>query len=130
MPDRGEFRLLSTASFAGLGYTPIWNRKHPDKVGFYVMASKVGNKPGQETALTDKDFDAKKPSITNAKAFANEEGANRWFAYPRWTKDEKAIVYHASPSLYFYTLADKSTVKVSTSDGADYRYPHCEATPK
>ncbi|MDP6354492.1 MAG: hypothetical protein QF473_05310 [Planctomycetota bacterium] len=196
--------------------TPIWNRKHRDKVSFYVMASKVGNKPGQEIALTDKnyhawaytclidgrilvrcahpkqgwgyflmtpnpggeptfdrikcpmatkgvldrvsvspsekkvcfeyqkgfkgnmtgrtlyiaDFDAKKPSITNAKAFANEEGANRWFAYPRWTKDEKAILYHASPSLYLYNLADGSTVKVSTKDRADYRYPHCEATPK
>ncbi|MBN2130683.1 MAG: ankyrin repeat domain-containing protein [Sedimentisphaerales bacterium] len=76
------------------------------------------------------DFDGTKPSITNAKPFANEEGANRWFAYPRWTKDETAIVYHASPSLYLYTLKDRSTVKVSTNDGADYRYPHCEATPK
>jgi len=196
--------------------TPIWNRKHPDRVSFQVMASKVGNKPGQEIALTDRsyhtwaytclvdgrilvqcahpklgwgyflmtpnpdgeprferidcelakkgmldrvsispsetkvcfeyqlghkykntgrtlyiaDFDADKPSITNTTAFANEEGANRWFAYPRWTKDEKAIVYHASPSLYFYTLEDGSTVKVSTKDGANYRYPHCEATPK
>jgi len=196
--------------------TPIWNRKHPDRVSFQVMASKVGNKPGQEIALTDKnyhtwaytclidgrilvqcahpkqswgyflmtpapggepsfdridcelatkgildrvsispsetkvcfeyqkgfkhnmtgrtlyiaDFDAEKPSITGAKAFANEEGANRWFAYPRWTKNEKAIVYHASPSLYMYTLEDGSTVQVSTKDGADYRYPHCEATPK
>jgi Tol biopolymer transport system component len=196
--------------------TPIWNRKHPDRVSFQVMASKVGNKPGQEIALTDKsyhtwaytclidgrilvqcahptlgwgyylmtpnpegeprferiecelatkgildrvsispsetkvcfeyqrgyeykdtgrtlyiaDFDAQKPSITNAKAFANEEGADRWFAYPRWTKDEKAIVYHASPSLYMYTLEDGSTLKVSTQEGADYRYPHCEATPK
>jgi Tol biopolymer transport system component len=197
-------------------HTPIWNRKHPDKVSFYVMASKVGNEPGQEIAVTDKsyhtwaysclidgrilvqcahptqgwgyflmtpnpggdssferiecpmatqgildrvsispsetkvcfeyqkgfeyedtgrtlylaDFDAAKPSITNSQAFANEEQANRWFAYPRWTKDEKAIVYHASPSLYLYTLEDRSTVKVSTRDGADYRYPHCEATPK
>jgi len=196
--------------------TPIWNRRHPERVSFQVMASKVGNKPGQEIALTDKsyhtwaysclidgrilvqcahptqgwgyflmrpnpggepsfqriecplatkgildrvsispsetkvcfeyqtgfqykdtgrtlyiaDFDAKKPSITNAKAFANKQGANRWFAYPRWTKDEAAIVYHASPSLYMYTLEDGSTVKVSTNDGADYRYPHCEATPK
>lgn len=196
--------------------TPIWNRKHPEKVSFQVMASKVGNKPGQEIALTDKsyhtwaytcltdgrilvqsahpkhgygyflmtpnpgsepkferidcklakegildrvsispsetkvcfeyqkgfnykdtgrtlyiaDFDAEKPSITNAKPFANEQGANRWFAYPRWSKDEKAIVYHASPSLYLYTLEDQSTVKVSTKDGADYRYPHMEATPK
>ena len=196
--------------------TPIWNRKNPATGSFYVMKSKVGAKPGQEVALTDKryhtwaytclkdgrilvqsahpqqgwgyflmtpdpggkprferidcemakkglldrvsvspsetkvcfeyqtgfrykdkgrtlyiaDFDAKKPSITNAKPFANEEGTNRWFAYPRWTKDETAIVYHASPSLYLYTLKDGSTVKVSTNDGADYRYPHCEATPK
>jgi len=195
--------------------TPIWNRKNPATGSFYVMKSKVGAKPGQEVALTDKryhtwaytclkdgrilvqsahpqqgwgyflmtadpggkprfqridcelakkglldrvsvspsetkvcfeyqighrykdagrtlyiaDFDAKKPSITNPKPFANEEGANRWFAYPRWTKDEQAIVYHASPSLYLYTLKDRSTVKVSTNDGADYRYPHCEALP-
>ena len=196
--------------------TPIWNRKHPDRVSFQVMASKVGAKPGQEIALTDKsyhtwaysclidgrilvqcahpkqgwgyflmtpapggeptferiecelatkgildrvsisptetkvcfeyqkgfkhnmtgrtlyiaDFDAKKPSIMNARAFANEEGANRWFAYPRWSKDEKTIVYHASPSLYVYNVKDGSTVKVSTQEGADYRYPHMEATPK
>jgi hypothetical protein len=76
------------------------------------------------------DFNAEKPAITNARPFANEEGANRWFAYPRWTRDETAIVYHASPSLYLYTLEDGSTVKVSTNDNADYRYPHCEATPK
>jgi len=196
--------------------TPIWNRRHPEKVSFQVMASKVGAKPGQEVALTDKryhtwaytclkdgrilvqsahpkqghgyylmtpnpggeprferidcelakkglldrvsispsetkvcfeyqtgytykntgrtlyiaDFDAKKRTITNARPFANEQGANRWFAYPRWTKDETAIVYHASPSLYLYTLKGGSTVKVSTNDSADYRYPHCEATPK
>jgi len=196
--------------------TPIWNRKNPKTGSFYVMQSKVGNRPGQEVALTDKrfhtwaytcledgrilvqsahpkqrhgyylmtpnvggkpkyeridcelakkglldrvsvspsetrvcfeyqkgflykdtgrtlyiaDFDAEKPAITNAKPFANEEGANRWFAYPRWTRDETAIVYHASPSLYLYTLEEGSTVKVSTNDSADYRYPHCEATPK
>jgi hypothetical protein len=196
--------------------TPIWNRKNPVTGSFYVMKSKVGAKPGEEVALTDKryhtwaytcltdgrilvqcthpklgwgyffmtpnpdgnpsferiecelakkglldrlsvspsetkvcfeyqtgftykdtgrtlyiaDFDAKKRTITNAKQFANEERANRWFAYPRWTKDEAAIVYHANPSLYLYTLKDGSTVKVSTNNGADYRYPHCEAAPK
>jgi hypothetical protein len=197
--------------------TPIWNRKNPATGSFYVMKSKVGAKPGQEVALTDKryhtwaytclidgrilvqsahpkqgygyflmtpnvggepkyeridcelatkglldrvsispgekavcfeyqagfqykdtgrtlyiaDFDAKKRTITNAKPFANEEAnPNRWFAYPRWTRDETAIVYHASPSLYLYTLKDGATRKVSTNDSADYRYPHCEATPK
>ena len=197
--------------------TPVWNRKNPETGGFCVMASKVRNKPGQETALTDRshhtwaysclidgrilvqcdhprqgwgyflmtpgkdggqpcferidcelakegildrvsvspserqvcfeyqrgfryknegrtlyiaDFDAKQPSITNARPFANEEGADRWFAYPRWTKDEAAIVYHASPSLFLYTLKDGSTRQVSTNPRADYRYPHCEAAPK
>jgi len=196
--------------------TPIWNRKNPTTGSFYVMKSKVGAKPGQEVALTDKryhtwaysclidgrilvqcahpqqgwgyylmtlnpsgephferiecpmalkgildrisispsetricfeyqtghrykdtgrtlyiaDFDANEPSITNAKAFANEERANRWFAYPRWSKDEKMIVYHASPSLYIYNVEDGSTIKVSTQEGADYRYPHMEAAPK
>jgi hypothetical protein len=77
------------------------------------------------------DFDANKPSIINARPFANEKGnPDRWFAYPRWTKDETAIVYHASPSLYLFTLDDGTTTRVSTRDGADYRYPHCEGAPK
>ena len=36
--------------------TPLWNRKHPDKVSFQVMQSKVGAKPGEEVALTDKSY--------------------------------------------------------------------------
>ncbi|RME92104.1 MAG: hypothetical protein D6766_10640 [Verrucomicrobia bacterium] len=76
------------------------------------------------------DFDKNRPAITHPRPFANAEGAPRWFAYPRWTPDEKAIVYHASPSLYLYSLEDGTTRKVSTDDRADYRYPHCERTPK
>jgi len=196
--------------------TPIWNRRHPNRVSFYVMASKVGAKPGDEYPLTDMryhtwaysclkdgrilvqcahpklgwgyylmtpnpggqpkferiqcelakygildrisispsetkvcfeyqkgfvynmigrtlyiaDFDPKKPAITNPKPFANAEGVKRWFGYPRWTKDEKAIVYHASPSLYMYFLEDGRTIKVSTRPRTDYRYPHCEGMPK
>jgi hypothetical protein len=76
------------------------------------------------------DFDADKGTIRNAKPFANEEGKPVWFAYPRWTKDEAAIIYHAGGKLYLYTLEDGSTRKVSTDDGANYMYPHGEATPK
>jgi hypothetical protein len=81
------------------------------------------------------DFDAKKRTITNAKPFANEESDPfPLYAYPRWTRDETAILYHANKTgkgaLYLYTLKDGSTTKVSTNDDADYRYPHCEATPK
>ena len=34
--------------------TPIWNRKNPTSAGYAVMASKIGAKPGEEFALTDK----------------------------------------------------------------------------
>ncbi|GAB6164163.1 hypothetical protein JCM19992_01630 [Thermostilla marina] len=195
--------------------TPIWNRRHPDRVSFYVMTNDADGKPGEERPLTDMryhtwaysclkdgrilvqsahptlgwgyylmtpnpngeptferiacdlatrgildrvsispdetkvcfeyqkgfkhdmigrtlyvaDFNPVERTITNAEPFANAEGARRWFAYPRWTPDGKAIVYHASPSLYMYFLEDGSTVQVSTGQG-DYRYPHCERTPK
>ncbi len=200
--------------------TPIWNRRNLKTGGFIVMASKVGNSPGQEVAISDKlyhtwaytclkdgrilvqsshpkqgwgyflmtpkadgapryeridcelakkglldrvsvspsetrvcfeyqtgfkykdagrtlyiaDFDAKKRTITGAKPFANKDGKEIWFAYPRWTKGEKAIVYHSYQTgkggLYLYTLKDGSTTRVSTNPRADYRYPHGERMPK
>ena len=36
--------------------TPIWNRKNPETGGFYVMQSKVGNRPGQEVAISDRRY--------------------------------------------------------------------------
>jgi hypothetical protein len=36
--------------------TPIWNRKHPERNSYQVMAGKVGGKPGEEVALTDNRF--------------------------------------------------------------------------
>jgi hypothetical protein len=75
------------------------------------------------------DFDVTKRTITNLKPFANAEGKKVWFAYPRFTKGETSIVYHAGGKLFLYTLADGSTKQVSTEAKADYRYPHGEATP-
>ena len=76
------------------------------------------------------DFDATSRTITNAQPFANEEEKPVWFAYPRWSKDESSIVYHAGGKLYIYKPEDGSTHKVSTNDKADYRYPHFEDAPK
>jgi Tol biopolymer transport system component len=79
------------------------------------------------------DFDAKKPAITSAKVFANEEGKPWWFAYPRWIGGGTAVVYHAGETgksqLYAYRLEDGSTRRVSTNPTADYRYPHGEDAP-
>lgn len=75
------------------------------------------------------DFDVAKRTITNLKPFANAEGKKVWFAYPRFTKGETSIVYHAGGKLFLYSLTDGTTKQVSTDAKADYRYPHGEATP-
>ncbi len=36
--------------------SPIWNRKNEKTGGFYVVRGKVGGKPGEEVAITDKTF--------------------------------------------------------------------------
>ncbi|RMG00784.1 MAG: ankyrin repeat domain-containing protein, partial [Planctomycetota bacterium] len=36
--------------------TPIWNRRHPDRVSFYVMTNDADGKPGEERPLTDMHY--------------------------------------------------------------------------
>lgn len=196
--------------------TPIWNRRTPGSQRYRVFASKIGAKPGEEIALTPKefntwafsclkdgrilvranppkqgpgyylmspnldgipkyeriqcdldkegilarislsvdekrvcfeyqkgfkksvagrilylaDFNPSQPAMTNFKPFANEDGKKIWFAYPRWTHDQTAVVYHAGQKLFLHTTDTGTTEQVSTNDQADYRYPHGEATPK
>lgn len=98
------------------------------KVCFEYQKGFKKSVPGRTLYLAD--FDAGKPAMTNFQPFANEEGKRVWFAYPRWTRDQTAIMYHAGRKLFLYDLGDRSTLKVSTDDSADYRYPHGEATPK
>ena len=50
------------------------------------------------------DFDQEKRLISNFKTIANKDEKPAWFAYPRWTRDQSGIVYHAAKSLYLYDL--------------------------
>ena len=38
--------------------TPVWNRKNREKGGYQIMAGKIGGKPGEEIALTGRDYHA------------------------------------------------------------------------
>jgi len=80
------------------------------------------------------DFDVENLKITNPKVFANKNHTLGWYAYPRWTKDGKAVIYHANTTgkgrLFLYTLKDGSTKQVSTNNTVDFRYPHVEDAPK
>lgn len=85
-------------------------------------------------AIRIADFDADKLRITNPITIANKDHNPGWYAYPRWTKDGRAVIYHANTTgkgkLYLYTLKDGKTKQVSTNDEIDFRYPHGEDTPK
>jgi len=101
------------------------------KICFEFLAGAQFTEPGHTLYIAD--FDAKQRAVTNAKAIANEASKRIWFAYPRWIEGEAAVVYHSGETgknqLYVYRLEDGSTKRVSTSAGADYRYPHGEAAP-
>jgi Tol biopolymer transport system component len=79
------------------------------------------------------DFDPRRRTVSNLKAFANKEGRKIWFAYPRWIEGETAVIYHSGETgtnqLYVYRLDDGSIRRVSKDANADYRYPHGEAAP-
>jgi Tol biopolymer transport system component len=89
--------------------------------------------PGR--ALYVADFDAKTPAVTNPKVIANEAfQQDVTYLYPRWTRDQSAVVYHSNKSgknqLYMYRLEDGATLRVSADPKGDYMFPHGEATPK
>lgn len=101
------------------------------KICFEFLTGFKFTEPGHTLYVAD--FDAQQRTITNHKAISNAAGKRIWFAYPRWIDGETAVVYHSGETgknqLYVYRLADGSTKRVSTNAGADYRYPHGEATP-
>jgi Tol biopolymer transport system component len=89
--------------------------------------------PGRTLYIAD--FAVKTRTIANPQAIANEASErDTTYLYPRWTKDESAVVYHCNKTgknqLYMYRLADGSTTRVSSDADADYMFPHGEATPK
>lgn len=64
--DGSGFHPLSDGTFTDFNptwtrdgkNTPVWNRKNREKGGYQIMASKIGGKPGEEIALTGKDYHA------------------------------------------------------------------------
>jgi hypothetical protein len=128
---KGEptYQRIDTAGLARKGLLDrISLSPSEDKVCFEHQIGHRHNPIGRTLYVAD--FDARKLAITNVKAFANAERKKRWYAYPRWTKGEKAIVFHATPELHLYTLKSGVTTKVSTNPRAEYRYPHGAGMPK
>ena len=102
------------------------------KVCFEHMLGYKFKEPGH--AIYIADFDAENLKMANHKPIANKTYGAGWYAYPRWTKDGNAVIYHANTTgrgrLFLYQLEDGKTRKVSRDDTVDFRYPHVEDTPK
>jgi len=103
--------------------------------GLLRVPAGFGAYPYPGRAIYIVDFDAKTPAVTNAKVIANEAlDRNVNYLYPRWTKDQSAVVYQSSKSgrnqLYMYRLKDGRTVRVSANPKGKYMFPYGEATAK
>ena len=66
------------------------------------------------------DFDAKNLKITNPKVIANKEQKPGWYAYPRWTKDGKAVML----------WADRDTAWRDVSEGIEELVMKKDSTEK
>lgn len=52
--------------------TPIWNRKNDNTGGFHVMQGKVGDKPGEEVAITDDSHHTWAPFVPHGRPDSRE----------------------------------------------------------
>jgi len=89
--------------------------------------------PGRTLYIAD--FDVASRTVSNPKPITDiEPDPDVIRLYPRWTKDESAVVYHCNKTgknqLYMYRLKDGSTIRVSANENADYMFPCGEETPK
>jgi len=81
------------------------------------------------------DFNKDLLTIDNPIPITDEENiANIYTLYPRWTSDGSSVVYHCSKTgknqIYLYNLSDKTTLLISVDEGANYQFPCGESTPK
>lgn len=89
--------------------------------------------PGRTLYIAD--FDVKTRTVSRPVAITDPTPDPKIATlYPRWTRDESAVVYHCNKTgknqLYIYRLRDGSTIRVSTNSNADYAFPCGEETPK
>jgi Tol biopolymer transport system component len=54
--------------------------------------------------------------------------------YPRWSPDEKLIIYDSEktgrPQIYVYRLSDGVTKRITTNESISYQYGNFENCPK
>jgi len=89
--------------------------------------------PGRTLYIAD--FDVASRTVSNPKPITDTEPNPETIRlYPRWTRDQSAVVYHGNETgknqLYMYRLKDGSTIRVLTNENADYMFPCGEETPK
>jgi len=146
-PDKAGYYLMTPGKDGKATYEPVKFAfkpdGFPDRVSITPGETKMtyefqhGNGPYQYPGRTIyiADFDVTTRTVSNPLAITDPKPDPKiTVLYPRWTKDESAVVYHCNKTgksqLYMYRLKDKSTTRVSTNPEANYMFACGEATPK
>ena len=90
------------------------------KVCFEFQTGFQDDAPGRTLYMAS--FDASLPAITDALPFANQDGKPIRYAYPRWSKDESAIVFQVQGQTPCLSVSrqvdDESSVTELTGDSS------------
>ena len=146
-PAKGRYFLMRPSREGSASYEPI-NFTSPlegtiDRVSISPSETRICYEfqkgfgpyryPGRTLYVAG--FDVATRTVSDPVAITDTEPAPTiTVLYPRWTKDESAVVYHCNRTgrsqLYMYRLRDAATIRVSTNPDAGYAFPCGEETPK
>ena len=64
----------------------------------------------------------------------SEDNPKRIYEYPRWSADEKFVIYDSNKSgryqMYVYNLEDRTTVRLSSKEKNNYQFGNFQNLPK
>ena len=79
------------------------------------------------------DFDLENLEIKNQQVIS-EDDPESIYEYPRWSADEKFVIYDSNKSgkyqLYAYNLEDSTTIRLSSKEKNNYQFGNFQNLPK
>ena len=73
-------------------------------------------------------------NVISNQVIVTKANPNCIFEYPRWTKDEKYLIYDCNSTgtfqIYAYRLSDKHVQIISTNPGINSQYGNFDSLPK
>jgi len=129
-PDPG-----GNATYDKIGYPDSYHYLHKvtisnDESMIAYMKSEPGDRDHYRPAeIVYADFDASIPAITNEVVFVPKD-RSKFSWYVSISPDNKYLIYAEDGKIMLHDVAAGSTIKISTIDDVEYRYPTFEGSVK